>query len=187
MGIVLTLLLLGSSAHPQHRTTQDYIIKEVAHLIQQAGCPVEIRRYTVKRKTRDAVTDGIVGARITGNGVAHGVELVNPASRVVVATRFVFITYDVWDDFLHVAHTDYIWKLYKNEKRKTGWTRWQREEFPAHTGIAFIDRVRFEDGKVWKANRPLVREQITELGFRLPEGALKPRTIDHLAIQSSVR
>jgi hypothetical protein len=125
-----------------------YLLPPAAHILEQPECPATIKKYKVTRKTKKGLLIPSQDGDVSGNGENHKVTLVNQGERVIVATRLVFLSFDIWDQYLSTWHHDYIRIIPMKEKRDTKYGRWFVSVFPLHTGIVYIDRVRFRAGMI---------------------------------------
>lgn len=85
-----------------------------------------------------------------GDGVNHDLRFRNDSERGVVAVKFGFLCYDVFNDFQDEAEEIVIRDLSPGDT-----TRYSFRSFPPapasfYTGFIYVRKVRFLDGEVWE-------------------------------------
>ena len=107
-------------------------------------------------------------------GIAHVVEYRNVTDRKIVAVVFGLLAFDIFDESQDTVHGYTLDDLEPDKSDSSTWTR--RSSMPAafHTGMAYVVKVRFEDGEIWKADLEGIVEQINGINKDFSPDSLKP-------------
>jgi hypothetical protein len=119
-------------------------------VVPQAASPVAIARYGVGYEDATAKAP---------DGIRHAIVFHNNGDRVVEAVEVGVIAFDVWNRFLDAGHATVIQQLRPRKRGEFAWRELSDAAYTVHTGVAFVSRVRFDDGEIWTADRAeIVRE-----------------------------
>ena len=92
-------------------------------------------------------------------GIIHRVEYRNVSERKIIAVEFGLLALDVFDNLQDNCHGYALGGLEPGVLRKSGWLRRPSTEWAFYTGVAYVVKVRFEDGEIWEADLENVAEQ----------------------------
>jgi len=142
--------------------------KEKGIILTQEGAPVVILKY----KPSWAFHPGI-----EPNYVQHEVQIKNVSEKKIVALKFKFMSLNVFNEFLgemnYINVPDFGGVNPGSKAEMDG--RQLVDDFPFFmcyraksfinygTGIAYVSKVRFEDGTIWEADESNISEQLEEI------------------------
>jgi len=129
-----------------------------AVVIQQSGSPLEIVSYSAHY---------VVGGRYSTEGVMHSVTLKNTGPQNVFAYTISFRSFDVFnEDMGRGLGGISIATLAPNSTTDGSWTQRPYAPFSFDkygTGVAYVSRVRLEDGTIWSADQAYVLSQMQKI------------------------
>jgi hypothetical protein len=131
-------------------------IKPETYIINQTGCPIQIIKYKA-------------GA-FTTTGIQHEVELKNLSDTTIVAVQFGFISYDIWNQYLHTGY-GYMIEDIKPDKidprkaypYKGTWTFLCYGDNSFQTGYVYVSKIRFENNIFWSADNDKIVEEFQKI------------------------
>ena len=108
-----------------------------------------------------------------GEGIAHVVEYRNITERKIVAVVFGLLAFDIFDESQDTLHGWSLDDLEPDVSENGTWT-WSSSMAEAfHTGMAYVVKVRFEDGEIWKADLEDITKQIQGIDKDFSPDSLK--------------
>ena len=146
----------------------------------QENAPVEITGYFAKYNDEDDVaraqksveflsSAGQDAAYIAASldtakfwldeGIIHRVEYRNTTERKIIAIVFGLLAFDVFNELQDNCHGYVLEGLEPGVLAKSGWLRRPSTEWAFYTGVAYVVKVRFEDGEIWEADLEDAAEQ----------------------------
>lgn len=144
------LLLVGTSGFTQNRENSTCY-----HVINN-DCPVEIEDYFCNY-------NGGTGMSTIVN-IGHGATIKNRSNRNIIAVSVGYLSFNVWNEFLDVMFCEKVTTIAPNQKIKTlGCVKEHPKTHTFFTGVAFVWRVRFEDGEIWNADRDFIINKLNKL------------------------
>lgn len=151
MGIA-GLLVLFVTPPPAYAQDSEAIV------LDQPQAPLQILSY-------DANFDR--GGKYSREGIKHEVQYQNRSSREIVAVRIGLVSFDIWNEFLDRTGGLDMDDLSPDKSGKGTWVATAYGDFSFHTGVAYVSRVRFSDGQIWKADLDQIAAQLgmIEEGF----------------------
>lgn len=144
--VVAVLVLLSISV---------FAITPKSIVVKQPNSPVSIDSYSGKYKSGDTYGKG--------KGIQHKVSYSNASNRTIVAIRLGFVSFDIWNEKLDKTGGITIEKIPPGKTDKGTWVTRSYGSFTFLTGVAYVDRVRFEDGEIWKSDPDLIVEEIQNI------------------------
>jgi hypothetical protein len=143
-------------------------LKPETKIIEQPGAPVKITSYSAAYQAASTYSPR--------NGIEHSVAYQNTTDRLIVAVAFGLVSFDVWNEYLDRLSgisTDPL----KPQGKSTGeWESSSYADFSFHTGIAYVSRVRFEDGEIWEADTKAILNEMRKIEKDFDASRLKPKT-----------
>lgn len=153
--------------------TTGFAIEPVSIIVRQVESPIKILDYSAKYPHEAFGKPSI-------DEISHKLEYENIGDKFIVAIRFKFISFNVFNEYLDSFHVYAIENIAtkleeRREKREEGYTvkvpikkkeTWGQncyEDFTFLTGIVFVEKVRFEDGTFWKANYDEVMAEVEKI------------------------
>ena len=144
---MLTLLMFGLVGVPvgtaEGGLSADQSRKTEMRIVEQATAPVLITAYRAEYQKR---TDE------APEGLRHEVEYRNRSEQRIVAVQFGLVTFDVWDEFLDNTAALAAEGLGPRGRDRNTWLTATAAGVAFHTGVVYVERVRFESGEIWKAD-----------------------------------
>jgi hypothetical protein len=150
-------------------------IKPVAITVVQPDSPVLIRSYEAHYSRGSS--SGVV--RVP-EGINHELVYENETDRRIVGVKFGLVSFSLFNEFIgkmggistETLAPDGISKG-KETYRETGkWIQRRRGSFAFFTGVAYVSKVRFEDGEVWSADLETVMEELEKIEEGFDEARL---------------
>jgi len=131
-------------------------------VLNQPEAPVHITTYEAD----------YAGTRLfQSDGIRHEVDFRNAGDQRVVAVRFAFVMYSVFNDVIDDARGVLLDPLSPGRGADENWTHDPPDAATFHVGAAYVDKVRLADGTIWSADEEAISQQLDRLdaGERLAE------------------
>ena len=142
-------------------------LKPATKIVPQPDAPVAINTYNAQYEQR---------SQYTTEGIHHEVQCANKSDKTVVAVQFGLVSFDIWNEFLDRTG-GIIMDLIVAGKPKTGrWVATAYSAFSFNTGVAYVSKVRFEDGTIWTADLAAVLEELRKIEKDFDASRLKKET-----------
>lgn len=127
--------------------------KPSTRIVQQADTPVKIVTYSAAYMERSTYIE---------EGIHHRFEFQNTSQRPIAAVRFGVVSFDAFNEFIGRTAGIYLDPLPPggSKNAKGTWITRAYGDFAFLTGVAYVQRVRFEDGEIWTADEAAI---VTEL------------------------
>jgi len=163
-------ILLAVPAYAKGKT-----IDPVSIILDQPDCPITITMHKCHFEREDTMQYNYHSARI-----AHEVNYKKVSEKDIVAIKFGFVEFDIFNDFLDsfsglivenpgiinvIERKDGI-SFYNNTYHAFAFDRYG-------TGIVYVSAVRFFDGTVWKADLDQVIDQLKKYESNLKKEDLE--------------
>ena len=170
IAIALTICLVATQVDAQS-TKLEYVSK----IIEQSDSPIKILSYRSSYGMHSKVA--LVGEKT--EGVRHQTEHQNVSERGIMAVELGYVMFDLYDEFLDFIRTSEINLLKPSDKDKSDgiYERAIYERASTFlTGAAFVSKVRFADGEVWRANLDAIAQELAKIDKEFQASALKPKS-----------
>ena len=132
-----------------------FAIEPIYKIIIQSNSPLEITSYSAKyQKGRGSYSR---------DGIRHRAEYRNKSGRRVVAVQIGFVSFNVFNEFLDRMHGVSITEINPNQLEKGTWNATALADFSFLTGVAYISKVRFENGEIWRADLEYITEELRKI------------------------
>ncbi|MDP1570374.1 MAG: hypothetical protein Q8L86_10245 [Vicinamibacterales bacterium] len=155
VGAATILLTAAAEAQPKPTTT----------VVAQHDAPVTISSYTAQYRER---------SQYAAEGVHHSVKYQNSSGRTIVAIQFGLATFDVWNEFLNRTNGIALETVTGGRSQSGTWIANPLRAFTFLTGVAWVSKVRFEDGEIWTADEKTVLEALRAIEADFDAARLKP-------------
>lgn len=96
-------------------------------------------------------------------GIRHTLRYRNVSKRRIVALQFGLLAFNVFNEFQDKLGGYAIQDVEPGEDTYGTWLANARAESAFYTGVAYLSKVRFEDGEVWSANLNNITKQVQEI------------------------
>ena len=158
--IAFIIAASGLSAIAQRTTT-------ATRIINQPTSPIKIISY-------NAVYIGSSSTYVS-RGIHHNLEYENASVRTVVAVQFGLVSFDIWNEFLDRTGGVTMETIEPGSKEKGKWVATSYADFSFHTGVAYVSKVRFDDGEIWSADLPSVVLELRKIEKDFDASRLKKK------------
>jgi hypothetical protein len=126
-------------------------LEPVSHIVVQPDAPISIENY-----------DGTYFRDGYEKGIRHSAKYQNVSDQPIVAVGIRFISYNVWDEAMGSLSGIALRELVPEASETGSWAQSRPAAFTFLTGFAFVDKVRFDDGKIWRADTEAIFKEIAE-------------------------
>ena len=137
-------------------------------VILQADAPVKILTYQAAYQP---------GGNYSREGIVHNVEYQNISDKPIVAVEFGLVAFDVWNEFLDHTGGVTIETVAPQATQKGTWVASRYADFSFHTGVAYVSKVRFDTGDVWKADLNVIVAELKKIQADFDAANLKKRAL----------
>ena len=137
-------------------------LEPVAVIVAQPSAPLLITELEV-------VPFSAAGSNTGIEGVRWEVDYQNASDRQIVALRVGFVSFNAFNEYMF-RFEGYLTKDIDAGRTDDGdWTQRRLGAFAFHTGVVYVDRVRFANGDIWVADLGPVGERLMQVqaGFDL--------------------
>lgn len=111
------------------------------------------------------------------------VEHTNQSAKTIEAVGFRMLFYDIFNDYLDTVSGVSTEKFLQGETMRSGWKPNIYKDWATGTVIIFLDKIRFEDGTIWKRDEVDITKELSEL----KEFLFKPEQLALLLISNQGR
>lgn len=143
--VILVLVALAavpgsSEAQPGH-----------GNVLTQEEAPIAIEGYEADYQ-RD-------GGRFSTEGIRHRLRYRNVSDQTIVAVRFGLVAFNAFNEFQDRLGGFTMDRMPPNDDKNGTWVSHAGGGGPAfYTGVAYVDRVRFADGTVWRSGEGVLED-----------------------------
>jgi hypothetical protein len=137
--LLLTSIMLVCSIHALAQRT-----KPETKIILQPNSPVRIMSFNAMYFSGSST--------YVSRGIHNELEFENVSPRNIVAIEFGLVAFDIWNEFLDRTGGITMSGLAAGVKDKGKWVASRYADFSFHTGVAYVSKVRFDDGEIWTAD-----------------------------------
>lgn len=123
-------------------------------IISQPSSPIKIEYYTGKYEEGNAYTE---------KGITHYLQYRNNSTRKVVAVQLGLVSFDIWNEFFDRIFGVGMDAMAPGESRKGTWVSVASSGFSFNTGVAYVNKVRFENGEVWAADMSAIMQDLRKV------------------------
>lgn len=122
---------------------------------EQPDAPVEVTFYTARYRDRSPDRP---------EGIHHQAGYQNRTDRQIVAVQLGFVSFSVFNEFVDHTKGVAVSDIEPGEEGTGLWVaQFGRADFAFHTGVVYVDRVRFENGEIWVADRGPILDQLRQV------------------------
>ena len=123
-------------------------------VLQQEGAPLRIGSYTASYQE---------GGRYSREGIRHSAAVRNVTDRKIVAYQLGLLSFNIFNEFQDRLGGYAIEDVAPGGAESGSWLASALAESAFYTGVAYVSKVRFEDGEVWQADLEGVAAQVREI------------------------
>jgi hypothetical protein len=138
---VCAILLLAAPAAPAAQ------FRPQSRIVEQPDAPVHVTASSTEyqRRTNDSP-----------EGVRHQLEYSNRSTQKIVAIQFGLISFDIWNEFLARTAGLATEDVGPRARKRGVWLTPTDAAIGFLTAVVYVDRVRFESGEIWIADKEQV-------------------------------
>ncbi len=138
-------------------------------VVPQQDAPVAISSYNSAYS---------VASRYTSQGIEHNLRYTNTSKRPIIAIEFGLVSFSTFNDFVDRTYgTDrQIDKKFQDGSKDASGT-WMARALNEHshwTGVTWVNRVRFDNGEIWKADDRAIVEELKKIQADFDASVLAP-------------
>ena len=123
-------------------------------VIAQIGAPVKIVSYKASYNS---------GSKYVTKGIHHNLEYENTSGKEIVAIRFGLVSFDVFNRFIDRTGGIDMDEVEPNKTSKGSWVARAYADFSFHTGVVYVDKVRFASGDIWHADVDTIVQDLQKI------------------------
>lgn len=120
----------------------------------QEGAPLKIGPYSAAYQS---------GNRYMREGIRHEAVVENVTDRKIVAYQLGLLSFNIFNEFQDRLGGYAIEDVAPGSTEDGSWLASALAESSFYTGVAYVSKVRFEDGEVWQADLEEVADQVREI------------------------
>ena len=156
MGKVIRLVALGAVVFVFLSTTPAEAQPPPAdhQILTQEGSPLTIFSYEARYQPRRSSQR---------EGIRHELNYRNTTGRRVVAVQFGLLSFNIFNEFQDRLGGFSIEDIDPLGVTRGTWLASALAEAAFYTGVAYVDKVRFEDGEIWVADEREILDQLREI------------------------
>lgn len=134
MGLLLLVCVAGQAQRPKTETK----------IIEQPNSTIKIASFSAT----------YIGTRSTyaAQGIHYELQYQNTSTKNIVAIEFGLVAFDIWNEFLDRTGGIDMTPVAAGSSDKGEWVASRYADFSFHTGVAYVSKVRFEEGEIWTAD-----------------------------------
>lgn len=117
-------------------------------------------------------------SRYVERGIHYELKYENVSARNVVAVEFGLVAFDIWNEFLDRTGGITMTPLSAGSSDKGEWVASRYADFSFHTGVAYISKVRFDNGEIWSADTSSVLLELRKIQKDFDASKLKKKQDD---------
>ena len=145
--VLVTVLCMASVAAAQPPPAEHRILV-------QADAPIGITEYTARYQPRSTRQS---------EGIRHSLNYRNVGDRKIVAVQFGLLAFNIFNEFQDRLGGFTIEDIDVGSTEDGAWVANALAESAFYTGVAYVSKVRFEDGEIWTADDDEVLSQLREI------------------------
>ncbi|MYJ26075.1 MAG: hypothetical protein F4080_11235 [Holophagales bacterium] len=123
-------------------------------VLVQEGAPLSIGRYSAAYQSR---------GQYSREGIRHEVVVENVTDRKIVAYQLGLLSFNIFNEFQDRLGGYAIKDVVPGGTEEGAWLASALAESSFYTGVAYVSKVRFDDGEVWQADLEEVADQVREI------------------------
>jgi len=169
-GVLLSALLVAGPSNSISRCAAaetSAVTSPLCVLLNQPEAPLEILEYSARY--------GPVEGKAQEGGIEHQVTCQNVGDRKIVAVEITFLSFDIWNELFDRTTRTLVKELTSGAECGVRWFAPLAEGVDGssfHTGVAYVSRIRFDDGKFWSADRSELAGVLEKVAPDIPPSSL---------------
>jgi hypothetical protein len=138
-------------------------------VVAQPDSPVAITEYKSAYQA---------GSQYNSEGIHHDLKYANTAKKTIVAIEFGVVSFGIFNDFIDRTYgidRKIDKKFQDGSKGSEGsWVARALNDTFHWTGVAWVNRVRFENGEIWKADEQSILAEMKKIQANFDAAVLAP-------------
>lgn len=155
---LLFLSILGSS--------YAFALSPVTSIINQTDIPITITKYDAHYQEQN---------RYGSRGIVHDIAYKNNGKKKIEAVSFGLVSFDIWNEFLDATNGISMEANDPGDVEKGSWIAQAYGDFSFHSGFAYVKKIRYEDGTIWKANLEEIKRELAKVQADFDIKNLEPK------------
>ncbi|WP_445665573.1 hypothetical protein [Fodinibius sp. AD559] len=123
-------------------------------IVDQPNSPIEIKKYEASFEEEGSNTK---------EGIQHKVVYINSGRANPIAIKFGFVSFNIFNEYLGIINGIAMVRLEGRQENRGTWVHETSSDFSFYTGIAFVNKVRFENGEIWEADSEIIIDTLKEI------------------------
>lgn len=130
------------------------VFAQEAIIVTQPNAPLLITSYEAafQRRTRNRT-----------EGIRHAVKYRSNSSQTIMASEIGLVSFSIFNEFLDRTGGISMDQIEPGGDDSGTWIATAYADFSFHTGVAYVNRVRFVDGTIWEADVDEVMAALREI------------------------
>lgn len=148
-------------------TSSAFALDRKAIIISQKNIPIKITDY-------DA--DYNEGNKYETPGIYHKIKYKNTGTKRIEAIQFGLVSFDAWNEYLDKTLGFSSQANDPGDSEEATWITQAYSGFSFMTGFAYVSKIRYSDGVIWKADLDEIRSELIKIqkDFDMKELESKP-------------
>ena len=121
-------------------------------VLAREGAPLRISPYSAEYQRG--------GGRLSREGILHEAVVENVTARKIVAYQLGLLSFNIFNEFQDRLGGYAIRDVAPGAIHEGSWLASALAESAFYTGVAYVSKVRFEDGEVWQADLEEIADQV---------------------------
>lgn len=144
-----------------------FAIEYKSIIIQQKDIPIIISEYEAEYEEAN---------RYESAGIYHKVKYKNTGKKKIEAIQFGLVSFNVWNEYLDKTMGVSLKANDPGDSEDGTWITRSYGDFGFLTGLAYVSKIRYSDGTIWKADLGEVGAELIKIekNFDVKELETKP-------------
>ncbi len=155
--VVFFLILISSKA---------FAISSVATIIKQTDVPITITKYNANYQEQ---------SKYSISGILHKVSYKNNGKQRIEAVEFGLVSFDIWNEFLNTTGGISMEANDPGDIESGSWLAHAYGDFAFLSGFAYVKKIRYADGTIWKVNLEEIRKELAKIQTDFDIRSLEPK------------
>lgn len=136
-------------------------------IISQKNIPISITGYAAEYQE---------GNKYELAGIHHKVKYKNTGTKKIEAIQFGLVSFDVWNEYLNKTLGLSLAANDPGDSENGTWVTRTYEDYAFLTGLAYVNKIKYSDGTIWKADLNEVKSELLKIqkNFDVNELEAKP-------------
>ena len=146
--------------------SQAFALSPTAKIISQTSAPVTITKYDAEYRERTNYSLG---------GIHHKVSYKNTGKQTIEAIQFGLVSFNIWNEFIGSLAGISMKSNDPGDTENGAWIDNAYGDFAFHSGFAYVKKIRYADGTIWKADLEEIRKELAKIQADFDVKSLEPK------------